>query len=119
MSEWDLEISHYGEALLNSAHIRITKHHDDNMGIGYGCHITKKAMEALGDPAYVRFYINRARRMVKIEPCNRLDKSARKVRGKHAISGAPSLVKRYGLPLGYYIMTDEVGVFAWRLVDDV
>lgn len=114
MDEWELDEGKIGTPIHNRAHMKIVRVKEYDGKYNYGAYFTKRAQEAMGNPEYVRFYINKERKAIKVESCTKHDKSSRQIRQKHGISGAPNLVKKYGLPLGYYVMT-EPGVFYWEV----
>jgi hypothetical protein len=115
-TEWELERAVHHEApQIPFARIALL----DHRGVEgrYVMYISRGAYERLGSPEYVQINVHRiAKTKFKLVPCDRLAKSARKMRtGKGAVrlGGGPKLIKHYNMPHGYYMM-DENNVFIWE-----
>jgi len=81
-------------------------------------YINRLAYDALDKPEYVQILLksNSSGHMIRLVPSVRGLKNARPLRttaGMVVMGGGASLVKKYKMPVGYYIMGNQ-GIFTWK-----
>lgn len=113
--EWTTEQAHRHEYVLEPF-LRIAKIDFTGRSRIY---FNQPAYKAIGSPEYVQILLksNDMGHMIKLVPSARGIKNARPMRtttkGIVVLGGAASLVKKYKMPYGYYILDDK-GVFTWK-----
>lgn len=80
--------------------------------------ISRAAYRELGEPEYIQIMFSKKDDLnrIKLVKCLKQSRGARRIvvyKHRHQIGGGPYLVKRHGMPCGYYIMDDQK-IFTWR-----